>query len=193
MTEPTMTNGDNSRGREVRNTLVHLLLLAAVCFLVWQLAVMLKGRADTASRLERLDSAAGDGREPETQPMDTAMLRTSPSSAVGLQQLKDKDPLDIAPPEGAKRNWAYRRHIADRFEDLARYSFTGEQSAAAEHYKAAFREKGFTLLSELDADANAKRLVFKRDSSDAIVSLRKKAADGKIIGISVLVMHPAAE
>ncbi len=192
MTEPASTNGDNSRGKEVRKTLVHLLLLVAVGFLVWQLAVLLKGSDDAKPHLGRLDPAMGDGGEPQSQPVNPAVLRDVPGSAAGLEMLKS-DPLGIAPPKGAKRTWASRRRVADRFEDFAQYSFTGEPSVVVEHYKTAFRENGFDLLSETGSDADMKRLVFKRELTDATVSLRKKAAEGKIIGISVLVTHPAAD
>lgn len=193
MTEPTRTKDETPRGKEVRNTLFHLLLLVVVCFMVWQFAVMLKGPADAKPKLSRLDSAASIGHDTPAQPIDSALFRAAPSSATGMQRLKNKDPLDIAPPEGARRHWGFRRRIADTFEDSAGYSFTGGLSVAVEHYKASFKKKGFSLLGEQDADVNVKRLVFKRDSAGATVSLRKKAAEGKIIGISVLITHPAED
>jgi len=102
------------------------------------------------------------------------------------------DPGGIAPPPSARRVSAFE------FSDgtlYGRYDDPGPMESAEDHYRRTLEAKGYRRLGEVSVAEGGRTVVYERDGAQALVTLRKKASDGKmVVEIVVLVKgFPAGE
>jgi hypothetical protein len=110
----------------------------------------------------------------------------SPASAVGLRPLAG-DPGGIAPPSGATRRDAFERRLTDGLEQRARYEWWGDPADAADHYKKALQQKGFSLVSDKAAGEGRRTLVLTAGNTAGTVMLQTYPRQGRLVIIVVVV------
>lgn len=174
--------------RRALTVALYVALMAAAGLAGWQIY-----RLTSGSDAGNSPAVGGDLRryDPESDEDGRALipraLSAGPITPGGIE-LVDADPLDVAPPAGAERQWSVRRSGEYGEERSARYRWTGSIDAAERHYARALAAGGFSLLGSPASDlheANAPRsvLVYRRGDEHAIVTLRKPRPDAKIVEI----------
>lgn len=112
-------------------------------------------------------------------------------SGTGLSPLAG-EPGGIAPPAGARRLTAVGRQAGGVREELGRYELEGELPLCQKHYRDLLNSRGFKLTGE-PQETGLSRMIFFRDSTQVVVSLRKASADGKTVEITVVCQRPISD
>ena len=102
------------------------------------------------------------------------------------------DPLGIAPPAGAARTGGFQRPHGRDLHQLATYSFRGEESAVADHYRQAFAARGYQVLKDAPGRDGLRTLVFWHNAAPrAVLTLQTRSAAAKIVEFTLTVIAPA--
>ena len=180
-----------SHGHRARTAILCFCLLAAGILAAWQIHVFLRLRASKRAPLGQLPPrgpwATSLPAWPEGTPAELAM---GPAGAAGLTVL-DADPLDLTPPEGAFRQWAFGRDLPGVREQHAVYGYGGTQEEASSHYAGLLGGRGFSPVRagrEKPGDPD-RVLVYLKDRIRVTVSLRKSRQDAKMIRVAVTSME----
>ena len=179
------------RVRGVRTTILPLCLLAAGIVAAWQIHVFVRSRGDKGAPPERLPRRGRLGTTLPAWPDDTpAELAMGPAGAAGLTVL-DTDPLRLAPPKGAARQWAFRRELQGFREEHAAYDYGGTPGEASVHYADLLRSRGFSLVRDGrgTSDDPRRTLVFLKDRIRVTVSLRMSRQNAKMCRVAVTSMQ----
>lgn len=121
-----------------------------------------------------------------------AALAADPLGAAGLEAI-GRDPGDIGPPPGAVRRLALKRDLAGQVRFEASYVWSGELTAAAQHYLRVLKSRQYELLNDKSVQ-DTQRIIIWADREDrVVVSLRKQTRQAKmdsVVNIVLTVLSP---
>jgi len=193
--EPTQAAaGDRPPRRPVLAGILWLCLLAAGVFAAWQAHQAWFAPVRGPVQVPRLDSSL-PASGPAWGSLDLRRLLEGPMSAVGVEKMTG-DPLDLAPPPGARQVSAFQWVAADTIHQQAEYRFEGTLEEAAEHYRgqaSCLRTVDPASLGNVRPPQDARVLIGATAGRRVIVVLRADRLAERIVTIAVTALLDARQ